>query len=357
MSAKSMFWKGVTTVYAVIILVSFILSSSTTIVLGTEWNWGLAIFLALVLYTIASFRKVGPTELGARIFLGKPVDGVSSGFVFVPSGIFELKTETRLIVQNEFPGEPENIYREPKEGGTGIIPPGKVPPIRIPFGDPGEQQGSVLERDPLNQRLIEEVSPVVRWKINDYVKFLITIGDRESAQRQMEDLCVATLSREFGKVTPAEVINDYLKYNEKLTDDINDAIKTWGISLESARVKVINFSRELNKAVQTIAEETANGRAGVIKAEGLKKSAILTGEGAGEAEKAVLDGRTAGLKKMTEELGLSSEIILGAETARNITNNPGQKTIIAGLGGFKEIMAIGTALGETLKKGGDKNEN
>lgn len=355
MSTKSMFWRGVGGSYAAIILVSLILSNDTTIA-GEKWNWGLAVFLALVLYTIASFRQVGPTEIGARIFLGKPVDNVSSGFVFVPLLVFELEKETRLIVQNEFPGEPENIYREPKEGGSGIIPPGKVPPIRIPFGDPGEQQCFVLECDPLNQRLIEEVSPVVRWQINDFVKFLTTIGDRESAQRQMEDLCVATLSREFGKVTPAEVIKDYPRYNKILTDDINDAIKTWGITVESARVKVINFSHELNKAVQTIAEETAKGKAGVIKAEGLKKSAILAGEGAGGAEKAVLDGRTAGLKKMTEELGLSSEAILGAETARNITNNPGQKTIVAGLGGFKEIMAIGTALGETLKKGGDENE-
>lgn len=349
---KKQFWIGVTISYLVLFATVLILGLfPATIVVGMQWNWGLAMFLALVLYTIASLRQIGPTEIGARIFLGKPIDNVSSGFVFVPLFVFKLGKETKLIIQNEFPGEPKDIYREPKDGGDGIIPPGKVPPIRIPFGNPGEQTCFVLECDPLNQRLIEEVSPVVRWRINDYVKFLTTIGDRDSAERQMEDLCVATLSREFGKVTPAQVIEDYPKYNKTLTDEINDAIETWGITVESARVKVINFSRDLNKAVQTIAEETAKGKAEVIKAEGLKKSAILAGEGAGGAEKAVLEGRTAGLKKMAEDLGLSGEMILAAETARAITSNPGQKTIIAGSSGFSELATIGSVLGETLKTG------
>lgn len=341
-----MFWLCITGSYLFLLLTSAVLSK---IFAGTEWNWGLAMFLAIILYTVASIRKLGPAEQGVRIFFGRPVDQVPSGFVFIPGGLFELSILPRSIIQNEFPDNPENIYRS-EDGDHGIVPPGMKPPIRIPFGQPGVQTESVLDRDPLNQRLIEEVVPVVRWSIKDCITFLTTIETVEKASVQMEDLCVATLSREFGKVTPAEVTANYQKYNDTLTDDLQNAVKTWGITIESAKIKVINFSHDLNKAIQRIAEKTAKGKALTIKAEGLKKSAILKGEGDGAAEKAVLDGRTAGLKNMVSELGIDGAAVLAAETARGITNNPGQKTIIAGSGGFSDLAMVGTILGETLNK-------
>lgn len=344
---KNVFWTWVVGLYLLVIVVSAVLS---VIFHGAEWNWGLALFLALVLYTITSIRKLGPTEQGVRVFFGRPVDQVSSGFVLIPSGLFELEIFPRGIIQNEFPDDPENIYRG-KDGDHGIIPLGKKPPIRIPFGLPEAQGESVLDRDPLNQRLIEEVVPVVRWSIKDCSKFLITIGTVEKASAQMEDLCVATLSREFGKFTPAEVTADYQTHNDTLTKDLQEAVTSWGIAIESAKVKVINFSHDLNKAIQMIAEKTATGKALTIEAEGMKKAAILAGEGAGAAEKAVLDGRTAGLRNMATELSINGSAVLAAETARGITNNPGQKTIIAGSGGFKDLAVIGTVLGETLTNG------
>lgn len=349
MNAKGMFWVWMTVTYLFLLLVSIVLYVTF---IGAEWNWGLAMFLALVLYTIASVRKLGPTEQGVRVFFGRPIDQVSSGFVLIPSGLFELEIMPgqKMIKQNEFPDNPENIYRS-KDGDHGIIPPGKKPPIRIPFGQPSEQGSSVLDRDPLNQRLIEEVVPIVRWRIDDAVIFLTTIGTVEKATAQMEDLCVATLSREFGKFTPAEVTADYQTHNDTLTRDLQDAVKTWGITIESAKVKVINFSHDLNKAIQMIAEKTARGKALTIAAEGFKRAKILKGEGAGLAEKAVLDGRTAGLKHMMTELDIKGHAVLAAETARGVTNNPGQKTIIAGSGGFSDLAVIGTVLGETLMNG------
>lgn len=345
---KQSFWLWVGIVYIVLFVLTFSFSFSSITIFGMEWNWGLATFLAVILYTIASMRKVGPTELGARIFLGRPVDEVSSGFVFVPVGIFELKLETRLIIQAEFPADPEYIYR--KDDMSGAIPPGKFPPIRIPFGIPKNQGGNILDRDPLRMRLIEEVVPIVRFRVKNYIMFLTTIETVDKALVQLQDLCVAILSREFGRVTPAAVIANYAKYNKLLTKEIQESVSSWGIELESAKVKVINFSHDLNKAVQQIAENTAKGKAHVIEAEGLKKAAILEGEGRGSAEKAELDGRTAGLKNMMDTLALKGGEVLGAETARGITNNPGQKTVIVGADGFGKLAAVaGTILGETLK--------
>lgn len=366
MNKKTLFWVWLGGIYISLLLLSLAISDYTISLYplsfhqanpGKEdWDWGLALFLSLILYTITSVRKLGPTEQGVRVFFGRPVDQVSSGFVLIPFGLFELEIFPRGIIQNEFPDNPENIYRG-KDGDHGIIPPGMKPPIRIPFGQPGQQGDSVLDRDPLNQRLIEEVVPVVRWSIKDCILFLTSGLTVEKAAAQMEDLCVATLSREFGKLTPAQVTADYQTHNNTLTSELQEAVTTWGVAIESGKVKVINFSHDLNKAIQTIAEQTAKGKARTIEAEGLKQAAIRAGEGAGAAEKAVLKGRTDGLEDMMNRLDVKGPAVLAAETARGITNNPGQKTIIAGSSGFADLAAIGTILGEALAKGKEaKNE-
>jgi regulator of protease activity HflC (stomatin/prohibitin superfamily) len=355
MNGKRRFWFWVGIGYAIAFLLSLFLLTKSATIMGTEWNWGLATLLGIILYTVASIQQLGPTELGARTFFGKPIGNVSSGFVFLPyapSEILHLERDSSLIVQNEFPGEPEKIYR-----GDGPIPPGMVPPVRIAFGKPqkADEEIAIFDRDPFSLRLTEEVVPIVRWRIENYAEFLSTIGTIENATKQLEDLCFSTLSREFGQVTIAQVIADYAKYNQTLTDEIELIVTTWGITLESARVKVINFSHDLNKAVQKIAEETAKGKARVIEAESLKEATSLDGQGRGEAEKSVLKGRTDGLEDMSRRLGVSGHAVLAAETARGITSNPGQKTIIAGSGGFSDLATVGTVLGEALK--GDEQKS
>ena len=53
---------------------------------------------------------------------------------------------------------------------------------------------------------------------------------------------------------------------------------------------------------------------------------------------------------MSKELSVDGASVLAAETARGVTSNPGQKTIIAGSGGFKDLAVIGSVLGESLAK-------
>ena len=339
---KKMFWMWVVGLYLLITLVSVVLS---VIFHGAEWNWGLALFLALVLYTIASLKTVGPTELGARVFLGRPIDQVSSGFVFVPTGIFTLEIATRLVVQDELPSDPENIFR-----GDGPVPKGMFPPIRIPFGPPSKDDG-IPPDDPYNARMVAEVVPVITWHIEDFVMFLTTIGSITEARRQMEDAAIAMLTEAFAKITPAAALMDLAKHSDILKDAIDKKVLGWGINLKSSKIKPINFSHTLNTAILEVPEATVKAKAAIIIAEGEKRKRTLEGEGAGAAEKAVLDGRTAGLKNMSAELNISGNAVLAAETARGVTNNPGQKTIIAGSGGFKDLAVIGAVLGETLTNG------
>ena len=77
--------------------------------------------------------------------------------------------------------------------------------------------------------------------------------------------------------------------------------------MKSAKIKMIRFSKTLNAAVQNVVVQERN-----------KVAKILEGEGQGGKEKAILDGRTAGLTKMREDLKVDGSTVLGAETARAI---------------------------------------
>ena len=87
-------------------------------------DWFEIVLACIMLYIAASLRIVGPTELGCILRFGKPLKNVSSGLVFAPLWIFTLETETKLVIQDELPTEPEKIYRGSErdpEGST--VPP------------------------------------------------------------------------------------------------------------------------------------------------------------------------------------------------------------------------------------------
>lgn len=343
------FWLIITVVNLLFfVLEYFYLSGKKETIFGEEWGWGWVAFFTQILYTIFSFRTVGPTELGAILFFGKPIKEVSSGLVFVPLGICKLETETRLVIQEELPGNPELIFR-----GDGETPKGMFPPIRIPFADKPEEGD-----DPLNRRVTAEIVPVIRWRILTYITFLINIGSKEEAKRQMEDVTIALCMRELPQKSVAEALVTLQDFNKKLQKTIEELVASWGIKVETAQIKLINFHRVLNKAIASVAEAGFKKKAVITEGEGERQKRLLEGEGSGLAEKAILDGRTDGLKNMRNELGISSEIILGAETARAITSNPGQKTVIVGTKGFADIIGIASAIKNNLSqqedKGGEK---
>ena len=87
----------------------------------------------------------------------------------------------------------------------------------------------------------------------------------------------------------------------------------------------------------------------------MSSGCLPEGRGDGKGEKARLGGRTAGSKKMAKDLGVDPSVVIGAETARAITENPGQKTIITGAPGFRELMGAAAALGGAAQSSGRKD--
>ena len=327
-------------VYIVIILLVFTLwPPKQDPVLGTT--------LVILFHFIASWRIVGPTELGAVLLLGRPMYPVKSGLVFVLWILSRLIKESRLVIEHEIPAEPEKIWRA-KRGEPDVIPKelvelGYKPAIRVTFTT--EKESGTGEResaDPLKERLTAEVPGIVRWKIVDFMVFLTTIESRDDAHKQMEDVYVSLITRELSKVSLENAIENRGTYDEKIEKALKEVTANWGVSIETAMVKGILLSHELNTKVQLMAEAVAE-----------KRTSLLQGQGQGAKEKAILDGRTDGLTRMVKELGISPEAILSAETARDVAGKV--DTLVAvGNGGMADLMGIVAAGAQVLKTSSKK---
>lgn len=364
-----------------------------------SWNWGWATLFALISYTLLSLRIVGPKELGAILFLGKPIRDVSSGLRFVPFLVCQLVKNTRNIIEIELPTRPELIFRA-KRNEEEVVPKdllalGYKPPVRVQFGWPGiELSTKYLEAkikdtgiekgerdktertkklydtlnelitnekikdDPLNIRMTAETPLVVRLRIRSLSEFLGIFGSLEKANDQIQDIAVAMLNREFSKITPAVAQHNLGTFSELIRDEIIERIEKMESDKKSDRsmdivtvlLRPFVYSHELNEALQKPAQERAKKQSTITAAQAQKQKDALEGKGKGAAEKAVLDGRTKGLQEMAKNLGVKPELVLSAETARAITQNPGQKTVIVGTKGFSDLIGIATGIGKTLKE-------
>lgn len=339
------FYIRVLILYGILFLIMFFLFPYKLNIMGKSWNWGVAMFFAIVFYTITGIRKIDPDKLATRDFFGKLLDNLQSGFAFVPPLIFTLHLNQRTYVQHEFPAEPGKIYRAPKDDKTGIVPEGFSAPFRVTFGRravaPSETAANVQYEDPLGERLTVEVNSVVIYRIVHHHNFLKTIGTPEDAKKQLQDACEYVLAKEFGEVTPEIVIGDYQKYFDKLKEYIEETTKNWGVEIITATFKPLQFSHDLNIALQSIPEAMAQSRALGISGEGEKKKKILLGEGDAQAARDLLNGETEGYAERVRSLSVSGELILSTETAKTLTRNGG--TVVVGPDGFSNLLTLASA--------------
>lgn len=349
-AAREKFLLYVMAVYIVLLFVSGVLSFFPTTIMGVTWNWGLELFLLLAVYTIASWKEIGPSDIGVRLFFGDPVDQVGPGLTFVPWGLITLTPFANETQQAELPSEPGLIYRGTESDPDGKnVPVGRHSPIRIVFGKPDDPKTV----DPYDQRMVAEVTPVIRYRIVNAVAFLRTIKTWENARLQIEDAVVAVLNEELSKVTPAKALTQLSGPEgiyKKLERAIDELLRSWGIDLESISLKPFGYSHKLNEAVLEVPKAQREKEAQIIRAEGTKEATALVGQGKGAARKAEIDGETEGLENQLQKLKIDGSAVLAAQTARDITSNPGQMTVIAGSGGFSDLATVGAVLGRTLNQ-------
>ncbi len=349
-------------VYLILFVVEIVLIlTRVSIDAAGNWNIGWILFYAQVFYTLASLRIVGPTEVGAKLLFGKPVEQAESGLTFVPWLIYNLRTDTKNVIELELPGEPETVQKFDEDN----IQLGKVAPIRIVHASAESATGTDEEKnrlrdDPLHQRLVTEVSFIVRWKIKNYLDFISTIGTIAAANKQIEDMVILAAQNELAKETPAQVLMDLAKHNrqirnaldylvgENLKNPVDPTVRTkrrkpWGVDVIDASIKLVDTGRTVNTAIAAARAAASKKQEVIVAAEGVRQQKILDGQGVAEARLAFLTAEAAGQKKLAEVAstpeGKFASTLQSVKTASENAN-----VIIAPDGLFSTIGAVGALL-------------
>jgi hypothetical protein len=333
---------------------AFAFYNNTVTLGGTEWNIGLVILVLGVFHFVTGIRIAGIEEIVGAYIFGFPTIKVSGGVIVAPLGVFGISRDKYHTLEVEFPAEPQNIWRGDKE----LCPPGKKPPIRIPFSDPhgdypfGITNAGIREGDPLHRRSTNEVTFITRWRILDPFNLRRNIGTQEMAIDQMEDIGVSFLNEVLTKMPLSVALFNLATINIHFEIRMRQKTRHWGIEIVDCRIKTIDLSHDLNSSIQEMSENDAKAQGAILLAQGEKAKRTLEGQGTAAAAqalaKAQLDGRTDGLTRMRAELKLKSAAILAADVARDIGQSPSDK-IILGIGGLAEALGAGAAIAGALK--------
>lgn len=309
----------------------------------TEWNWGWTAFWIQAAYILLSFRQVGPRDTGVLLFFGNPILKVESGLVFVPRGIIELETITKIVREIEYP-DPKRVWRgdEKKEER----PKGKIPPIRVIQGENEDK----AKKDPLHKRLTTEISVIVRYRVADFMTFIGTIGSLEELDKTIEDLLIASIRRDLAIVPAAQALKEWGDIEKKSQIEIEDLVKKWGVEVQTVRVKEIDVGHTVNTALRDIIASTLKKTSTIVDAEAEKQRRELEGMGLAKAKEVLLEAEAIGYKKIAEELKLKeSELVLIAETVKTLTEKS-QYTLLAGSGGIADLFGVIGAIKNVLPK-------
>ncbi len=317
--------------------------SPTVIFLGLSWSWGGVSVLLYATYVVLSLKVVGPDSIGCLLFFGKPIKDVGSGLCLVPFFLFRVVTEKKTILQQEIPGEPENIWR-----GQGQPPEGKVPPLFITTSD--EHDGT----DALDRRMVLEPVVINRFRIESLLKFIGTIESREDAERQMADLVVSFLTTELAKRTPKKILTELGSLNVQLQTEMKKLVSAWGVKSEGTEVKLVEIPKTVSEALRDVPASKLRKEVTETNAAAEKKKRILEGEGAAEAAQRLIEARGFGAKKSAEEMGLPTDAVFAAEVARDTIGRQGDKVVILGTDGLTNALSMGAAFAKAL--GGKKPE-
>ena len=345
---RSKFWA------IVIILCSFLLgieyfwfSRISSKIFGVELNYGWLVFFGQLFYLIISLKQVGPTEIGAILFFGKPINEVGSGLVFVPMGICSLVKETALIIQEQYPDDPEKVWKGDSEkmplDGT------FVPPIRITHKAGTTDESKI---DPLHKRMTTEVSLIVRYKIKkgQYITFLQTIGDTKEARRQIRDTIVATARKEFALKTPATTLDEWEKVDALLKTDTIELVKSWGVEVDDVRMEDFDLGKTVNTSLRDIPNSVMKKEIIKTNADAEEYKRTHEGMGTAEARRIFLEAEAVGYQKIAKELGITDgAFIIGMETARTALEKS-KYSIVSGSDGMKDIFSMAATIQSILPK-------
>lgn len=330
-------------------------------------------------YIALSWRfsdPIPPDGRAVRVRLGRATDTMGSGPPFLPLGIFTRIPLTNLVVQRELPGEPHKLYRgevKTLAEAEEILTKGWVLPLRITFGDAKLDEAGARKRldyeydgvedadgrkipfnphvtsDGLAQRLSQEVSLIIRFRIMDGVKFIQNTGDVESAVRQIEDEMVGVVNKRFPLISVSQALQNLGWINAILYRSVIRRTLNWGVEIEpnGAYVKSIGLNHDLNKALTGPAKADFDAKAAIRTSEGQRETLINVGTGTADAAQRLargeIVGKADGLHYMTGALDVDGADVLAANVATEFAK-AGNATFVSPETGVAGLVGIGASI-------------
>ena len=166
------------------------------------------------------------------------------------SMIFFVVDETEYVVVTRF-GNPVKAYRE---AGLKLKWPEPIETLyrydnRLLIFEAGEVE--FLPKDKKNIIL----DSYVVWRIDDPVKFLITVKDEMSAEDKLRDIVLSELGIATGSYELASLVStdpNLMKLNEMIetiTTETDEKVREYGMRAVEVRIKVLNFPQQNKEKV------------------------------------------------------------------------------------------------------------
>lgn len=281
--------------------------------LSVAFSWGGALVTLQLSHLWLSLKYVKENELGGVLFYGRPVSLVS-GLVLVPIGLLNLKTLPKTLNQDQFPGDPQIVWKSPDEAYFKLEKEERdryVLPIRALTATPKETD----TRSILNTQMTVEVTFYVKWTIEQFWIFLVRIGAVEELIRQLRDSGERVLVQQIAALTPLEIQPNLNTINTALCNELEKITQDSGIRINEAAMLSPDLTRDVNVAMRNIAVEKARAQQLIVQAEASAQATILTaeaekkrlsleGDGNAHATQAELGALAEGAKALNVDAGI-----------------------------------------------------
>lgn len=290
-----------------------------------------------IIYLVLSLKKVNIDEIGAILFFGQPEYEIPSGLFLVPFGFFSINKDSRLIIEDQYPGDPEIVDKTSSD----TLAPGKVYPIRVTHAAPtGKPAG------PLDVQMTTEVSISARYRIKrgSYLEFLETIGDMEKVRTAIRDTIESEVKKQFAARTASVTLGEQKEIEDKIRDSVVLLTDSWGIEVVTIQIVDIDLGKTVNERLRNVPAAKLAKEAKITDAEAEREKLILEGQGRADAEKTFRFAVAAGAKKLSEVTGTpEGQIALWIETLGEALKTSKHSIIPGGelftsIAGLKEMV-------------------
>lgn len=313
--------------------------------LGLMWNIGFGIALGVAIHLAYAIVTVAVDENAGVTLLQMPIAQIgkySGPFILPFYPLTRLGKNTRKVIQVEFPGDPEKVFKGTDDEYDKLPLEQKqkfLRPIRITTGGPGAgKSGGLAEGDILETRQTLDIVWYVRLQIQEYFMFISTIHTEDDLVKQVEDTGRRVLAIELGRRTPGKIIEELVLINDALLTTLNKIVEDWGVVVIEAGLPPTDLGHTVATTLRNVTAEKAKAIQTRVAADATSYKLEIEGRGRGLAREAELAGEGKGMEKFGKSIGVAGTAVLAAKTAEVAVQRG--NVVILGEAGLSSLLGL-----------------